>query len=99
VSGTLAIPKDFTTEATDSIGNFMANWFAIRDYINPRELTVGLLANRPAAGNNGASYLATDVTGGTLYLDNGSVWTPAAAGVSVSIPSFTVPLPYVPITF
>lgn len=95
MAGSLSIPNDMTNDVTDAISKFMANWFAIRDYINPRELTVGLLANRPAAGKNGASYLATDVTGGTLYVDDGSVWNVAAAAVNVAVPQALPPLPYV----
>lgn len=95
MSGTLGIPHDFSGESTDSIGHFMDNWFTIRDYVNVRELTVGLLANRPAAGHNGAAYLATDVQGGVIYLDDGSAWRQAGAPVLGPAPAFTVPLPYV----
>lgn len=43
---------------------------------------VGTLAARPAAAgsNNGLTYLATDVNGGTLYRSNGSVWVATALG-------------------
>lgn len=42
----------------------------------------GTLALRPASGSAGALYLATDVSGGTLYLDNGSSWVQCGGGVS-----------------
>ncbi len=90
MSGTLAIPNDMTNLSTDSIGHFMANWFAIRDYVNVRELGVGLLANRPAAGHNGSSFLATDIQGGTVYMDDGTSWRQAGAGVLGPQPAFTV---------
>ncbi len=95
MSGSALIPHNFVGEATDSIDNFMANWTYLAAYINARELTVGLLANRPAAGINGQAYLATDVQSGTLYLDNGSVWTQSGAGVSGPVPVFVPALPYV----
>ena len=97
--GTLSIPNDMTLDTTDGIAKFMENWNAIRDYVNPRVPSVGLLANRPAAGNNGAVYLATDVGGGTIYLDDGSVWNIAAANVNVAVQTFVPALPYVPIYF
>lgn len=42
----------------------------------------GTLSGRPAAGSAGALYLATDVAGGTLYLDNGASWVQCGGGVS-----------------
>jgi hypothetical protein len=44
----------------------------------------GTLASRPAAAttNAGYIYLATDVSGGTLYRSDGSGWTQIAASVS-----------------
>lgn len=36
----------------------------------------GTLANRPAAGNSGARYYATDA--GIEYRDNGTDWVPVA---------------------
>ena len=41
----------------------------------------GTLASRPApaASNNGYTYLATDVAGGSLYESNGSAWLAASA--------------------
>lgn len=42
----------------------------------------GTLAARPSAGSAGALYLATDASGGTLYLDNGSSWIQCGGGVS-----------------
>lgn len=41
----------------------------------------GLLSARPvaSASNNGYTYLATDVAGGSLYESNGAAWLPASA--------------------
>jgi hypothetical protein len=45
-----------------------------------------VLANRPAADAYSAdwTYLATDVTGGTLYYSNGSSWVAMAAGAGLA---------------
>lgn len=46
------------------------------------ENVIGL---RPAAGNAGAVYFATDVNGGTLYIDNGVAWTTVARGLTEAL--------------
>lgn len=62
-------------------------------------MLVGTLASRPAASaaNNGFTYLATDVNGGTLYRSNGSSWVQMAAGVThqaTHLPGGTDALPW-----
>ena len=81
---TLAIPTVFATQAdkTDPVANLDTNLSTIAAYINIRELTFGLLANRPAAGTASRGYFATDVNGGTLYGDNGVAWVQMTPGVS-----------------
>lgn len=55
-----------------------------------RAVQSGPLSARPAAGNPGQLYVATD--GPTLYIDNGSGWTPAGQGeTEVTATSNTVP--------
>jgi hypothetical protein len=85
MSGTLAIPNVLAALAGPSTQNLSvidADFTAIRDYINNREITVGLLAARPAAGTAGRYYFATDQNGGTLYLDDGASWRPLASPVT-----------------
>ena len=55
-----------------------ANWTALLNYINPRELTQDTFANRPAAGVAGRWYFATDT--GVLYADTGTAWVQVALG-------------------
>jgi hypothetical protein len=90
VAGTLIIPNSFSTQS----GNIPASeidddFTAVRDYVNNREVTIGLIAARPAAGVSGRWYLATDVNGGTLYVDTGVVWVQGgivlAAGSGITI--------------
>lgn len=81
--GTLSVPNTFASQS----GNVPAaqldtNYSTIATYVNAREVTVGTIGARPAFGTAGRWYLATDVNGGTLYVDTGSAWTQAAAGVS-----------------
>lgn len=83
MSGTLAIPHTFQTQS----GNVPAsqldtNYSTIASYVNAREVTVGLIGARPAAGTAGRYYFATDVSGGTFYVDDGASWNQVAPGVS-----------------
>lgn len=54
----------------------------------------GTNASRPAAGIPGALYFSTDVSGGTLYRDNGSSWDaclgPGLGTVSTKTANYTV---------
>jgi hypothetical protein len=77
----IAIPNTFLNHSPDPISKLDQNFTTLQTYLNAREATPGLIANRPAAGNLGALFLATDVFGGTLYLDNGSTWVQVASGV------------------
>lgn len=88
--GNLSIPFTFQTQS----GNVPASeldtdYSTIATYVNAREITLGLFAARPAAGTAGRLYVATDISGGTLYEDNGSVWTQIAAGVTPSFSGIT----------
>lgn len=83
--GNLTIPWAFGAAS----GNVPASrldddYNAIRDYVNPREVTTGALAARPAAGVAGRWYFANDVNGGTLFIDTGAVWLQVAQGLTVA---------------
>jgi hypothetical protein len=83
-TGTLTIPVVFGNLAgpsTQSLSLFDTTFNAVRDYINNREITQDLSANRPAAGVKGRWYFATNLNGGTLYNDTGSAWTQVAGSV------------------
>lgn len=82
--GTLNVPNTFATQT----GNVPAsqlddNNSTIETYVNNREVAIGLLAARPAAGTRGQWFFATDVNGGTLYADTGSAWQTLTPGVTV----------------
>lgn len=86
----MSIPNTFQTQS----GNVPAsqidtNNTTIRDYVNNREMAAGAIASRPAAGISGRLYLATDVNGGTIFLDNGSSWVQGginlAAGTGITL--------------
>ena len=81
MAGSLQIPNVFLNASPAAISTLDADFSTIAGYINLREITLGTLAARPAAGNAGALYCATDVSGGTLYEDNGLVWSQIAGGV------------------
>jgi len=85
-TGTLVIP---VTIASLAAGNQPAslldqNWTAIQSYVNAREITIGLVAARPAAGTAGRYFFATDVGGGALYADSGSAWQQIAPSLTAS---------------
>lgn len=86
------IPNLFTNTPapTTPFALLDADLTAIQNIVNQITPTSGLLANRPAAGNQGATYFATDVQGGTYYLDNGVAWVQLAPGVTVQAPQNTV---------
>jgi hypothetical protein len=89
VSGTLTIPNTFgAASGTIPASELDVNNTTIRDYINNREITLGLLSARPAAGIAGRYYFATDA--GLGYVDTGSAWVQinnTGVGVSVGIPA------------
>ncbi len=73
-TGTLTIPVNFgalTSPANTALLDQAYN--AIRDYINVREITQDVCANRPAASTKGRYYFCTDTS--VLYGDTGSAWT------------------------
>jgi len=81
--GTLAVPNVFTPTVGDQpFANLDANFTTVQNYVNLRTPSTGLIANRPLAGNAGAVYLATDVAGGTLYVDTGAAWLAVAIAPS-----------------
>src|SRR5437867_272438 len=64
-----------------------ANNQAILDWINARNPTAGTIGARPAAGNAGALYSATDQNN-QLYLDTGTIWLALSA---ISAGSLVIP--------
>lgn len=82
-TGTLAIPNNLAAQAGPNVNASLldSNWVAIRDYVNARELTIDVAANRPAAGTAGRWYFSTNTNGGTLYFDTGSTWQQVAAAL------------------
>jgi hypothetical protein len=93
MAGSLAIPNTFATPPANAKrpgADLDLNFTNIAAYINVREITVDILANRPAAGIKGSWFAATDVQGGTLYADTGAAWVQVASGVFVQAPSNTV---------
>jgi hypothetical protein len=77
----LTIPNVFIAGGQRDAEDLDENNVAIRDYINNREVSTGTFAARPAFGTAGRWYVATDVGGGTLYVDTGSAWVQVAASV------------------
>jgi hypothetical protein len=70
----LSLPWTFNNAGLNTPGNHLdANFNATRDYINARNPTIGPIVSRPAAGNAGAIYVASD-QGYRAYFDDGSVW-------------------------
>lgn len=85
MSGSLTVPNAFAAlSGNQPASKLDDNYNAIVNYVNAREITIGVLAARPAAGTAGRYYLATDVAGGTLYVDNGTTWVQAAAAATAS---------------
>lgn len=86
----LAVPNTYAAVTVDQPGSGLdSNFTTITAWVNDRNPTSGLLANRPAAGNGGALYTATDVAGGTSYLDTGSAWIRTGASVTQQAPTNT----------
>jgi hypothetical protein len=78
MSGSLAITHVLGAETgpTVAISKLDTNYNVIRDYVNDREITSGLLSARPAAATAGKWYFATDTA--QLFFDTGSAWTTVA---------------------
>lgn len=83
MAGSLTIPNTFSAQSGDvPVSELDDDFTAVADYVNDREIASGTLVARPAAGVSGRYYFATDVQGGTLYLDSGVSWSAIAPGVS-----------------
>lgn len=87
MSGNLTVPTDFALVVTNQPGSELGgttggNFGAICSYINVREITFGVIADRPAAGVPGRYYFATDQ--GIFSADNGATWVPLAPAVSAA---------------
>src|SRR5215831_9314915 len=77
------VPNQFTAQGGNvPTSQLDADFTAVLTGVNNAFLT-GTLAARPAPSQpNGAYYFATDVNGGTLYRDNGSLWQQVAPSVT-----------------
>lgn len=88
MSGSLSIPNTFATASGSVAASLLdADFTAVANYVNTREITLGLLGSRPAAGVAGRFYFATDT--GLMYADTGSAWTTVSqtsVGVSTGAP-------------
>lgn len=83
MAGSLSIPNTFGAASGNVPASQLDTDFStISTYVNAREVAIGLIAARPAFGTAGRYYLATDVNGGTLYVDSGTAWVQAASGVT-----------------
>src|SRR5262245_50012757 len=81
----LVIPRTFATSGAGTPGSYLDDDFsAVAAWINARDPVVGPIGSRPAAGNVGALYVASD-QGNLLYVDTGSAWLVIGALAS-SIP-------------
>lgn len=71
---TLAIPHVFDPTTGDQpFADLDADFAAVATFVNARVIGFGTLGARPAPGNQGAVYVATD-TNNTVYFDNGLTW-------------------------
>jgi hypothetical protein len=81
--GNLIIPNTFGTQSGNVAASQIDSDFSTTaSYVNAREITLGTLAARPAAGTAGRWYFATDSLGGQLFEDNGSAWTAITTGIN-----------------
>ena len=90
MSGSLIIPNTFATQSGNVPASEIDTDFStVATYVNVREMAAGVIASRPAAGVSGRLYLATDVNGGTIFLDNGVAWVQGginlAAGSGITL--------------
>ena len=86
-AGTASVPNTIAAQSGPNLAASLldANWTSLVNYINARGITLGTLGARPAANTSGRWYAATDVNGGTLYVDTGSAWTQVAPGVTAGL--------------
>ncbi len=83
MAGNLAVPNDFAAATgTVAASKIDDNFTQVESYVNTREVAVGLLAARPAAGVAGRWYVASDVSSGTAYVDTGVAWVQTGASVT-----------------
>lgn len=74
MSGTASVPNILGSLAggNEPLSLIDANFTALINYINAREITSGSLASRPAVGVSGRWYAATDTK--QLFFDTGAAW-------------------------
>lgn len=84
-SGSYSVPNVFSNLGTTAkVGLLDADFTYLQNGLNAAYQS-GTLVNRPAAGSPGAYYFATDVTGGTLYLDNGTSWIQVSPSINANV--------------
>ena len=75
--GSLSIPNTIGAQSGPNIAASLldANWSAIASYVNAREVALGDLSSRPAAGTSGRWYCATDAGQiPSCAVDDGASW-------------------------
>lgn len=95
MSGTSSVPNTFATQlGAVPASQLDANWNALTQYINAREVSSGTLAARPTSPSAGTWYFANDQNGGTLYFSAATGWVQAALGLTAatSAPLLTAPV-------
>jgi len=91
MAGNLAIPNTFAAlSGTVAVSKIDDNFTTVRDYVNNREIALGLLSARPSASVAGRLYFATDSNGGQLFEDNGSAWTALTGGIAATTGGYRV---------
>lgn len=87
-TGSASVPNTIAalagSPATNPASLLDANWTALVNYINAREVSIGTLTARPSAGTSGRWYFASDQNGGILYGDTGATWTQFTPPVNAS---------------
>ncbi len=91
MAGSASVPNTFATQSGNVPASQLdANWTALVNYINTREIVFGLLAARPAAGISGRYYFATDTS--QFFGDSGAAWVSlgsTATGGGAAVGTFT----------
>lgn len=83
MSGNLAVTNTLAAlSGTQPVSKIDTNFTDIATYVNDREITLDVVANRPAAAKHGRYFYATDT--GILYVDTGVAW-------QALTPSSTIP--------
>jgi hypothetical protein len=81
MSGNLTAPVKFSPTSTWDISDLDGDFAFFASYINVRQITFDILANRPAPGAAGSYYFATDT--GQYFADTGSAWQPIGASTGL----------------